>query len=77
MERKKYSLCSAKGDGVHTPIQLHLSEDNEFLKNLLEFNSPGHAQQISDQNSFSSDLDCSGSIITYDILVDYKTYVSY
>ena len=48
---EKYNLHSAKSDGVQIPIQLQLSEDNEFLKNLLEVNSPGHARQASDQNS--------------------------
>ena len=57
MERKKYNLRSAKSDGVQTPIQLQLSEDNKFLKNLLEVNSSGHSQQASDQNFSSSDLD--------------------
>ena len=60
MERKKYNLHSAKSDCVQIPIQLQLSDDNDFLKNLLEFNFPGHAQQASDQNSVSSDIDCSG-----------------
>ena len=59
MERKKYNLHSAKSDGVQTPIQLQSSGDHEFLKNLLEVNSPGHAQQASDLNSSISDLDCS------------------
>ena len=59
MERKKYNLHSAKSDSVQIPIQLQLSEDNEFLKNLPEVNSPGHAQQASDLNSFNSELDCS------------------
>ena len=44
MEKKKYNLRSAKSEGVQIPIQLQLSEDNEFLMNLLEVNSPGHAQ---------------------------------
>ena len=57
-------MCSAKGYGVQIPIQLQLSEDNQFLKNLLEVNSPGHAEQASDQNSSSSDLDCSGLLNT-------------
>ena len=60
MERKKYNLHSAKSDGEEIPIQLQLLEDDKFLKNLLEVNSPGHAQQASDLNSFNSDLDCSG-----------------
>ena len=63
MEKKKYNLCSAKSDGVQIPIQLQLSEDNKFL-NLLEVNSPGHAQQASDLNSFNRDLDCSGLLNT-------------
>ena len=58
MERKKYNLCSARSDGVQTPIQLQFSEDNEHLKNLLEVN------EVSDQNSSSSDLNCSGLMKT-------------
>ena len=59
MERKEYNFRSTKSDGVQTPIQLQLLEDDEFLKNLLEVNSSGHGQQASDQNSSSSDLNCS------------------
>ena len=62
MERKKYNLRSAKSDGVQTPIQLQLSKDNDFLKNLLEAHSPGHTQQASDQISFTRDLHCSTSM---------------
>ena len=43
---------------MQTPIQLQSSEDQEFLKNLLNLlNSPGHAQQS--LNSSHSDLNCS------------------
>ena len=51
MERKKYNLPSAKSDGVETLIQLQLLDDNEFLKNFLDVNSPGHGQQDLDPNS--------------------------
>ena len=57
-------MRSAKSDGVQIPIQLQLSEDNKFFKNLLEANSPGHAQQASDLNSSNSDLDSSGLLNT-------------
>ena len=66
MERKKYNVRSAKSDGVQAPIQLQLSEDNEFLKNLLEMKSSGHTQQDSDPNSSITDLDCSGLVDTSD-----------
>ena len=59
MEKKKYNLLSAKSDGVPTPIQLQSSEDQKFLKNMLEVNSLGHAQQTLDLNPSHSDLDCS------------------
>ena len=51
MGRNKYNLHSAMSD-------------NKFLKNLLEHNSPGHAQQASDQNSSGSDFDCGVSMNT-------------
>ena len=35
MEKKKYNLCSFKSDAVQAPIQMHLSEDHDFLTNLL------------------------------------------
>ena len=41
-----------------------MSEDNEFLKNLQEVNSSGHAQQAPDLNSSNRDLDCSGPVDT-------------
>ena len=56
MERKKYNLRSVKSDGVQAPIQMHLSENHEFLMNLLG-NSPAHAQQDSGPNPSGSDLD--------------------
>ena len=60
MERKKYNLRSAKSDGVQTTIQQQLLGDKGFLKNLLEVNSPGQSQQVSDKNYSSSEVDCSG-----------------
>ena len=41
MGRKKYNLRSAKSDGVQTPILWQLSDDNKFLKNLLESDNAG------------------------------------
>ena len=64
MEMKKYFLRSAKSESVQIPIQLQLSEDNDFLKNLLEVNFLGHAQQTSDQNSSGSELECRGLMNT-------------
>ena len=61
MEKKKHNLCSAKSDGVQSSIQLQ-SDDNKFLRNLLEVNSFGHTQQDSHLNSSSSELDCSGLV---------------
>ena len=57
-------MRSAKSDGVQIPIERQLSEDNKFLKNLLEVHSPGHAQHVSDLNSSNSDLDCSDLLNT-------------
>ena len=57
-------MRSAKSEAVQILIQLQLSEDNKFLKNLLEVNSPGHVHKASDLNSSNSDLDCSGLLNT-------------
>ena len=64
MERTKYNLHSGKSDGVQTLIQLQSLDNNEFLRNLLEVNSSGHAQQDSDLNSSSSEPDCIGLVDT-------------
>ena len=65
MEKKKYNLRSVKSDGVQAPIQMHLSEDHNFLTNLPG-NSSAHAQQDSDPNSSGSDLDGSALVNSSD-----------
>ena len=60
MEKKKYNLRSARTETVQIPIQVQLSDDNEFL-NLLGNTSV--AQQDSDASSNSdSDLDLSAVV---------------
>ena len=65
MEKKKYNLRSGKSDGVQAPIQMHLSEDHDFLTNLLG-NASAHAQPDSDSNSSASDLDGSAFVNSSD-----------
>ena len=62
---EKYNLRWVKSDSVQAPLQLQLSEDHEFLTNLLD-NSHSHAQQASDPNSSASDLDCSDVVNSSD-----------
>ena len=54
--KKKYNLRSKKSESIHLPLQLHLSDDNDFVTNLL-----GHKNStMSHQDSDSS---LSGSVI--------------
>ena len=57
MEKKKYNLRSQKSDTSHVQFELHMSDDNEFVTNLL-----GQKQTMSHQDSDSSvsdsDIDC-------------------
>ena len=57
MEKKKYNLLSQKSDISQVQFDLHLSDDNEFVTNLL-----GQKQNMSHQDSDSSvsdsELDC-------------------
>ena len=62
---EKYNLRSFKSDGVQAPILMHLSEDHDFLTNLLD-DSPAHAQQDTDSNSSGSDLDGSALVNSSD-----------
>ena len=56
MEKKKYNLRSAKTESLQMPIQVQLSDDNDFMTNLLGNSS--FTQQSSDSSS-DSELDCS------------------
>ena len=35
MEKKKYNLCSPKTDTIQIPLEVYLSDDNDFITNLL------------------------------------------
>ena len=57
MEKKKYNLRSQKSDTSQVQFDLHMSDDNDFVTNLL-----GQKQTMSHQDSDSSvsdsDIDC-------------------
>ena len=57
MEKKKYNLHSQKSDTSQVQFDLHMSDDNDFVTNLL-----GQKQTMSHQDSDSSvsdsDIDC-------------------
>ena len=57
METKKYNLRSQKSDISQVQFDLHLSDDNEFVTNLLGQNHT-MSHQDSDSSVSDSELDC-------------------
>ena len=60
MEKKKYNLRSVRRESIEVPVQIRLSNDNNFMMNLLGSNTLAMSQQDSQNSSSGSDLDCSG-----------------
>ena len=53
---KQYNLRSSKTDPIHLPGQLQLSDDSQFMAQLVQ---QENLVQVSDSNSSVSDLNCS------------------
>ena len=53
----QYNLRSSKMDPVNVPVQLQLSDNLQFLSQLLK--QQEQSVQVSDSNSLTSDLNCS------------------
>ena len=62
MEKKKYNLRSTKSDSIEVPVQLQISNDNDFVTNLLGSQILTMAQQESQNSSSDSELDCSALV---------------
>ena len=62
MEKKKYNLWSAKSNSLEVPVQLQISNDNDFITNLLDSHTLAMSQQESQNSSSDSDLDCSAIV---------------
>ena len=58
MERKKYNLQSNKSESIQIPLELHLSDDNVFVTNLLGHKKNTMSHQDSDSSLSGSELDC-------------------
>ena len=58
MERKKYNLHSQKADTTQVSFDLHLSDDNEFITNLLGQKPQVMSQKDSDSSLSGSELEC-------------------
>ena len=54
---KQYNLHSSKMDPIHVPVQLQLSDDSQFISQLMK--QQENPVQVSDSNSSASDLNCS------------------
>ena len=54
---KQYNLRSSKTDPIHVPVQLQLSDDSQFISQLMK--QQENSVQVSDSNSSASDLNCS------------------
>ena len=65
MERKKHNLHSTKADTIQIPLQLHLSDYNDFVTNLLGAEKSDMFHQDSDSSLSGSDLVCE-AIIHFD-----------
>ena len=62
MEKKKYNLRSPKIDTIHIQLQLHLSDDNDYVTNLLGNKKSDMSHQDSDSSLSGSELDCDNII---------------
>ena len=62
MEKKKYNLRSRKTDTIQIPLQLHLSDDNDFVTKLLGNKKSDMSHQDSDSSLSGSELDCDNII---------------
>ena len=65
MEKKKYNLRSQKAD-TQVSFDLHLSDDNKFITNLLGQKPQVMSHQDSDSSLSGSELDCGQIIHTSD-----------
>ena len=62
MEKKKYNLRSKKSETIQIPLELHLSDDNDFVTNLLGHKNSTMSHQDSDSSLSGSELDCENVI---------------
>ena len=54
---KQYNLRSSKRDPIHVPVQLKLSDDSQFISQLMK--QQENSVQVCDSDSSASDLNCS------------------
>ena len=54
---KQYNLRSSKTDPIHPPVQLQLSDDSQFMAQLVK--QQENSVQVSDSDSSDSELNCS------------------
>ena len=54
---KQYNLRSSKTDPTHLPVQLQLSDDSQFMAQLVK--QQENSVQVSDSDSSDSELNCS------------------
>ena len=62
MEKKKYNLRSTKSETIQIPLELHLSDDNVFVTNLLGHKKSTMSHQDLDSSLSGSELDCDNVI---------------
>ena len=62
MEKKNYNLRSKKSETIQIPLELHLSDDNDFVTNLLGHKNSTMSHQDSDSSLSGSELDCENVI---------------
>ena len=61
-----YNLCSHRQNTVHFPVEIQLSDDNQFLQNIWSQNCVNFEENSKMSDSYSegsvSDLNCSAII---------------
>ena len=62
---RQYNLCS-NGNEVHLPVSLHMAEDSNFMKDLLQAQKSFSSGQVSDNDSSINESDCEALIATSD-----------
>ena len=63
---RQYNLRSAGQGTVEVPVQLHMSEDNTFMKELLVAQQEPTTGQVSDNDSSIDESDCEALIASSD-----------
>ena len=72
---RQYNLRSAGQSTVEVPVELHMSEDNTFMMELLVSQQESTTGQVSDNDSSIDESDCEALIASSDDDYDSRQQV--